>query len=151
MDKYKTTSYSVREVQVNYGPTKELKSFSTFRSPAFIADFIKSVMPNNSQEHVCAIYLDGAHVPIGWSIVFTGTANSCTIHPREVFQRACLLGSAAVVLAHNHPSGHPTPSAEDDSVTRKMKAAADVLAIKLLDHVIVAEFGVYSYFENGKL
>jgi len=98
-----------------------------------------------------ALYLDGAHAPIGYSIVHTGTANACPIHPREVFQRAVLLGACALVLAHNHPSGKPVASREDDKATKEIMAAGRVLGIKLLDHVIFTDSEYYSYQETNKL
>ena len=139
---------TIREVQVQYGRTWE---FESFRSPAGVVDFLRKVTPNNSQEHVVAVYLDGGHKPIGYSIVSIGTANSCPIHPRDVYQRAVLLGACAVIIAHNHPTGDVTPSAEDRDVTKKMKEAAIVLGIKLLDHVIFSDTASFSFMESNNL
>jgi DNA repair protein RadC len=138
----------IREVNINYG---KAQTYSTIKSVDGVVEFLRQVAPNNSQEHVIALYLDGKHSPIGYSVVSTGTANSCPIHPREVFQRAVMLGACAVILAHNHPSGDVARSAEDDRVTAKIGQAGDVLGIKLLDHVIFSDTDSYSYEYTGKL
>jgi DNA repair protein RadC len=138
----------IREVNINYG---KAQTYSTIKSVDGVVEFLRQVAPNNSQEHVIALYLDGKHSPIGYSVVSTGTANSCPVHPREVFQRAVMLGACAVILAHNHPSGDVARSAEDDRVTAKIGQAGDVLGIKLLDHVIFSDTDCYSYEYAGKL
>jgi len=139
---------TIREVNINYG---KAQTYSTIKSVDGVVEFLRQVAPNNSQEHVIALYLDGKHSPIGYSVVSTGTANSCPVHPREVFQRAVMLGACAVILAHNHPSGDVTRSAEDDKVTAKIGQAGDVLGIKLLDHIIFSDADCYSYEYAGKL
>ena len=73
------------------------------------------------------------------SIVSIGNLDSAPVHPREVFAPAIRRGAAAVVVAHNHPSGDPTPSAQDIEVTRRLLEASNIIGIKLLDHVIVGQ------------
>jgi DNA repair protein RadC len=141
-------STNIREVNVQYGRASEYAPFTT---PNGVVNFLRSIAPNNSQEHVIALYLDGKHSPIGYSVVYTGLANSCPIHPREVFQRSVLLGACAVILAHNHPSGNAHRSSEDDKVTSQIAAAGRVLGIRLLDHVIFTDSDYYSYEGTGKL
>jgi len=84
-------------------------------------------------------YLDRAHQVVSYSIVSIGTATMSVIHPREVFQRAILAGAVSMAVAHNHPSGNLTPIAEDHKVTRRLKEAGEILAIKLLDHLIITD------------
>lgn len=138
----------IREVNINYGKTQ---SYSSITSVDGVVEFLRKVAPNNSQEHVIALYLDGKHSPIGYSVVSTGTANACIVHPREVFQRAVILGACAVILAHNHPSGDVTRSAADDKATAEVGKAGNILGIKLLDHVIFSDTAVYSYQYEGEL
>ena len=69
--------------------------------------------------------------------VTVGTASSSLVHPREVFKEAVRLGASAIIVFHNHPGGDPAPSAADIQVTRKLREAAEVLDIDLLDHVII--------------
>lgn len=101
------------------------------------------------QEHVVTISLNGAHEVIKIRTVSIGLLTSCPIHPREVFVGPITDHAYSVILAHNHPSGDPTPSEEDKRVTRQIAQAAGTLGIKLLDHIIVARRGYYSFQEQG--
>ena len=103
------------------------------------------------QEHVISISLSGAHEVIKIRTVSIGLLTSCPIHPREVFVGPIMDRAFSVILAHNHPSGDPTPSEEDKKVTRHLALAASTLGIKLLDHIIVARRGFYSFQEAGIL
>lgn len=82
-----------------------------------------------------------------------GSLNQSIVHPRETFKAAILANAAAVILAHNHPSGDTAPSREDREITRRLQEAGELLGIKVLDHVIVAtDSGNYlSYVESGLL
>ena len=127
----------IREVRANYQQTSML---FTIKGPNDVADFVRSVLSDNSREHCVALYLDGAHQVVSYSIISIGTANMAVVHPREVYQRAILAGAICIIIAHNHPSGVLTPSEEDHKVTQRLKDAGEILGIKLLDHVIVADF-----------
>jgi DNA repair protein RadC len=70
-------------------------------------------------------------------------------HPREIFRTAIKLGAAAIVVGHNHPSGDPAPSPDDDRLTSQLRQAAEVLGIPLVDHVIMGERGTFSYAQQG--
>jgi len=74
-----------------------------------------------------------------------GILNACMIHPREVFRMAILKGVDKIVIMHNHPSGAPEPSTEDDLVTEKIAAAGKIIGIKVLDHIILGDLDFYSY------
>ena len=93
----------VREVSVNYRGGERLGE--TLRQPEEVAAAFRRIVPDNSREHVMALYLNGAHKVIVYSVVSTGTATSAPVHPREVYQPAILVGATAVVLGHKHPSG----------------------------------------------
>lgn len=103
------------------------------------------------QEHVVALSLSGAHEVIRIRTVSIGLLASCPVHPREVFIGAILDRAYSVIVAHNHPSGDPKPSEEDRRVTESLREAASTLGIKLLDHVIIARRGHYSFQESGLL
>ncbi|MEY4668508.1 MAG: hypothetical protein RL518_1207 [Pseudomonadota bacterium] len=103
------------------------------------------------QEHVVSISLSGAHEVIKIRTVSIGLLTSCPIHPREVFVGPILDRAFSVILAHNHPSGDPTPSDEDKRVTRQLALAASTLGIRLLDHIVVAKRGFFSFQEAGLL
>lgn len=144
------TEIQIREVQIQYG-RKRKGSYDSVKGPSSAVNFLRKVAPNNSQEHVIALYLDPAHQPIGYSIVSTGLASSCPIHPREIFQRAIGLGAHSLILSHNHPSGRVDPSEEDRQVTKQIKEAGKVLGIRLLDHIVFSDSGFYSFQESGEL
>lgn len=103
------------------------------------------------QEHVVSISLTGAHEIIKIRTVSIGLLTSCPIHPREIFVGPIKDHAFSVILAHNHPSGDPTPSEEDKKVTKQISFAATTLGMKLLDHIIFARRGYYSFQEAGLL
>lgn len=103
------------------------------------------------QEHVLTISLSGAHEVIKVRTVSIGLLTSCPIHPREVFVGPITDRAYSVILAHNHPSGDPTPSQEDRTVTSQLCAAGKTLGVKVLDHIIFARRGYYSFQEHGEL
>ncbi len=110
------------------------------------------------QEGFYVILLDRKNHPLGRVLVTLGTLTSSLVHSREVFRPAILASAAAVILAHNHPSGDPAPSAADIQVTRQLRDAARAVDIEILDHVIVgskesdpARVGYYSFRNAGLL
>ncbi len=86
-----------------------------------------------------ALLLDGKHRLIKLDLVSMGTLTTSLVHPREVFRAAVREGAAALVVAHNHPSGDPEPSGEDFDVTKRLLSAANLMGIPLLDHVVLGE------------
>ncbi len=83
--------------------------------------------------------------------ITVGTATASLIHPREIFAAAISYPSSGIILVHNHPSGDPKPSGEDEKITKRMKSASEIMGIKLVDHVIVTSQGHYSFAKDGKL
>ena len=140
------TDTFIREVRATYQQTTS--AVSGIKGPDDVAEFVRSILTDNSREHFVALYLDGAHQVAGYSIVSIGTANSAMAHPREVFQRAILAGAISIIIAHNHPSGVLTPSDEDHKVTQRLKDAGEILGIRLLDHLIVTDAGHQSIVDN---
>lgn len=136
--------HTIREVNVNYSTERKVR-VDTFKDPYSIASFLRSIVPDNSREHLVALYLDAAHRPIGYSIVSSGIADASYAHPREIYQRAVLLGAIAVVIAHNHPSEDITPSKDDLEATRRISEAGKILGIKLLDSIIFTAQDYYSF------
>lgn len=106
---------------------------------------------NTKQENFLVIFLDNKNSYISHKILFTGTLNMSLAHPREVFKEALLENAAGVVLMHNHPSGSTKPSKSDDETTSLMVEVGAIMDIKVLDHLIVAPDGYYSYIEEGRL
>lgn len=140
------TDRFIREVRVQY-IASVVKAFQ-IKKAQDVADFVRSVMIDNSREQFFALYLDCQHTVAGYSLISIGIANSAPVHPREVFQRAILSGAIAVVVAHNHPSGRVDASEADHRVTKELRAAGNLLGIPLLDHVIVTEQSCQSLKEE---
>lgn len=139
----------IREVNVNYRSTRNV--FVKISEAEQVAAFIRTVLTDNSREHCIALYLDGAHQIASYSIVSIGGANSAPLAPREVFQRAVLVGAISVILAHNHPSGVLTPSPADLEITKRMKDAGEILGITVLDHVILSDSDYLSMRQDSTI
>ena len=103
------------------------------------------------KEHFLCILLDGQHCVIKTIVVSVGIANRTLVHPREVFQPAIKAGAVSIVLGHNHPSGNTEPSSDDETVNQRLIQAGEILGISVLDHVIIAEGGFYSFLEHKKM
>lgn len=124
-----------------------------------VADYLRSAFDEHPmQEAFYCVYLDRKNHPLGRHLITLGTVDSTLVSCREVFRGAILAGCSGLVVAHNHPSGDPAPSAADIHATRKLRDAAKVIDIELLDHVIVGDTkgdplhrGVYSFREAGLL
>lgn len=96
-----------------------------------------ALVGNPDREFFLVMLLDGKNRLTGLHIVSEGSLNQSIVHPRETFKAAILSNAAAMILAHNHPSGDTTPSREDLEITRRLREAGDILGIRVLDHVIV--------------
>lgn len=146
----KETTYNyIREVAPKYlGPKRRL---DTIREASSAAVFFRTILRDNAREHVLALYLDGSHKPIAYSIVHIGTANSSAVHPREVFQNGLLVGACALILGHNHPSGSLEISKADRTVTETIHEAGRILGVKLLDHVVFTDESHWSFQEHGDM
>lgn len=126
----------VREVTARYiGPRRKSIVIS---HAGVAADFMRRLLRDHAREHFIALYLSGSHRIVAYSIVSIGTANTAPVHPREVFQGALLAGACALIVGHNHPSGDLEPSHADLLFTARLKDAATLLGISLLDHVIIS-------------
>ncbi|HIP18247.1 MAG TPA: JAB domain-containing protein [Sulfurovum sp.] len=103
------------------------------------------------QEHFLSITLDGASHIINTRTVFIGTLNQSMVHPREVFTDAIADRAAGIIIAHNHPSGTLEASRADVQITQRLKEVSKLVGIELLDHVILAKDGFYSFSDEGLL
>lgn len=118
------------------------------RSPADVAHLLMPEMRHLEQEHFKVILLDTKNQVISVELVSTGTLNTTIVHPREIFKLAIRRAAHALILAHNHPSGDPTPSPEDQAITRDLIAAGDLLGIAVHDHVIIGDRRFFSLREG---
>jgi DNA repair protein RadC len=101
-------------------------------------------------EEFLVLLLDAKHRKLREVRVSQGSLTAAIVHPREVFAPAIHEAAAAVILVHNHPSGDPSPSPEDLSLTRRLREAGTILGIEVLDHVIVGANAYYSFAEAGR-
>ncbi|MBI5021120.1 MAG: DNA repair protein RadC [Ignavibacteriales bacterium] len=107
------------------------------------AKLIKSYLKGADREHFVGLYLDAANHPLGIHTISVGIVNSSIVHPREVFKLAFMINAVSIIVAHNHPSGDPTPSIADKRLTSRLVEAAGILGISLQDHLIVTEQNGY--------
>lgn len=119
-------------------------------SPWDAYKIIKEVFkPDMECEEVFSILtLDAKCQVTGCFEVSRGSLNSSIVHPREVFKRAILANSHGIILTHNHPSGNPKPSKEDENVTKRLQECANIIGIKIIDHVITGDGTYFSFKEN---
>lgn len=119
------------------------------RSPADTAAFLLARMRHLDHELFCCLFLDNRHRVLEFSELFRGTIDGTSVYPREVVKEALRVNAAAVILAHNHPSGVAEPSQADERITRRLKAALELVDIRLLDHLIVGDGGTTSLAARG--
>ena len=112
---------------------------------------IVSHYADRNQEHFLCLALNGAHEVMNIRVVSVGLLNRTIVHPREVFADPLKDRAAAVVVAHNHPSGSVEPSKEDRQITARLKEAGEMLGIQLLDHIVFSIRGYYSFLEKGEM
>jgi len=117
---------------------KNESGFTVIRSAKDVYEYLQD-MRNLSKEHLRGLYLNGHNRIIRDEVISIGTVNANIIHAREVFRPAIECNAAAVVLAHNHPSGEATPSNEDIEITRQLVKAGQILGLAVLDHVIITK------------
>jgi DNA repair protein RadC len=117
------------------------------RAPSDAAAFLQPRFGANAREQFGIVLLDVKHRVLRTVVVSMGTSNATVVEPRDVFREALLGGAAAVIAFHNHPSGDPTPSAEDRDLTRRLAAAGALMGVQLADHVVLGE-GCYSSFRD---
>lgn len=106
---------------------------------------------DRKQEHFLCASINGANEVLNIRIVSIGLIDRCPVHPREVFADALSDRASAVIVAHNHPSGDVQPSQSDINITAQLKAAAEIVGIELLDHIIFNKTEYFSFLEDGKL
>ncbi len=118
-------------------------------SPQATRDFLIRRLRDSPHELFCCLHLDNRHRLIAFDELFRGTIDGASVHPREVVKQALARNAAAVILAHNHPSGVAEPSQADELVTRRLREALQLVDIRVLDHMIVADNGCLSFAERG--
>lgn len=120
-------------------------------SPSATRDFLVSHLRDVPHELFCCLHLDNRHRLIAFEELFRGTIDGASVHPREVVKQALARNAAAVIVAHNHPSGVAEPSQADQLITQRLQQALGLIEVRVLDHLIVGDGHCYSFSEHGLL
>jgi DNA repair protein RadC len=120
-------------------------------SPALVRDYLNLRLKGIGYEVFSMVLLNNKHVPIKYLEVFRGTIDGASVHPREVVKEALAANAAAVILAHNHPSGCSEPSMADQRITQRLREALALIDVRVLDHLIVGSGEAVSFAERGLL
>ena len=127
----------------------EIRAVDTMASPDAVKDYLRLKLSTRPHEVFAVLYLDCHHRVIEFVEMFRGTLTQTSVYPREVVKGALEHNAAAVVLAHNHPSGTATPSKADEALTQTLKAALALVDVWVLDHMIVTTGEALSMAERG--
>jgi DNA repair protein RadC len=141
----------VLEVAAQYRARRAERAQVNLTSPARTREFLASQLEFREHEVFCVLMLDNRHRLIAFEQISRGTIDGAAVYPREVVKAALGHNAAAVILAHNHPSGVPDPSQADELITQRLKEALGLVDIRVLDHVIVGAGSCVSFAEKGLL
>ena len=128
---------------------EELRPGEAFRSMYAVSDYLKLHFAGQAHESFAVLFLDAHHTLLAFEDLFRGTLTQAGVYPREVLKRALQHNAAAVILAHNHPSGGVEPSAADQLLTNALKEALAYIDVRVLDHFVVAGNRAVSMAERG--
>lgn len=130
---------------------QELMQRPLFDEPAKVKDYLRLQLAERDHEVFAVLFVDAQNRLIRCEEMFRGTLTQTSVYPREVLKRALDLNAAAVILAHNHPSGAAEPSRADEFLTQSLKSALQLVDVRVLDHLVVGRAGVVSFAERGLL
>ena len=129
----------------------DLRSANALTSPGAVRDYLRLAISSREHEVFVCLWLDAQHRVISTEELFRGTLTQTSVYPREIVKAGLKANAAAVIFAHNHPSGVAQPSQADELLTRNLKEALALVEIKVLDHFIVAGSQTLSFAERGLL
>lgn len=130
---------------------ERLERAGPLSGPGQARDYLIARFRDLPYEVFCCLYLDNRNRLIGIEELFRGTIDGASVHPREVVRQAIANNAAAVILAHNHPSGVAEPSHADEAITRRLRDALGLVDIRLLDHLVIGDGSAVSFAERGLL
>jgi len=110
---------------------------------------LRAFFTDRLKEQFVVIFLNGSNKIIVTEVLFEGSLTSSAVYPREVIRRVIELGAAAIIIAHNHPSGNPNASKEDISITKKLREACNTIDVQIHDHIIIAGHSITSFADKG--
>ena len=159
---YQATTPEVVDLQVTINTALQLlfeelqrqnlhASVEAFTAPEIVKNYLTLSLALEEREHFHVLFLNNQHKLLLDDRLFSGTIDGASVYPREVVKRALQCNAAAVIIAHNHPSGICVPSEADKSITGKLKQALSTIDIRILDHIIVGHMDTYSFAEHGAL
>jgi DNA repair protein RadC len=141
----KVKSLEVREIEYFYDKRPKISGMDD------VVQIVKPMIADSNKEFFMALYLNTKNGVLKQEVISIGSLNANIIHPREIFKTACMISASSIIVAHNHPSGDPTPSREDIEITKKLHEAGKMMGIELLDHVIIGHDRNYGFKESGQL
>lgn len=150
--RYRLTTFTVHDS----GGSPEGKTYrngAPLRSSEDVYRYCQAVFAelDADKEHFLLFAMNNKNRLIGYKVISTGSLTASLVHPREVFRAAIFLDAAAIIFAHNHPSGDPAPSNEDIDITKRLKECADVFGIRVLDHIVIGAERFFSFNDKGLL
>lgn len=128
-----------------------MKTGDLLTSPDLVRSYLSAQLRHQPREVFAVLFLDNQNRLITYEELFFGTIDGASVYPREVVRRALAHNSAAVILAHNHPSGVAEPSQADCRITQRLQAALDLIDVRVIDHMVVGDGEVISFAERGLL
>lgn len=129
----------------------QLAREDVMENPAVTRQYLQSVLSHQAREVFMVIFLDNQHHVLNTQQMFAGSISSVEVHPREIVREALKVNAAAVILAHNHPSGKAEPSKADRDITQKVIQACALMNIRVLDHLVIGHGEYVSFVERGWL
>lgn len=132
----------VKEKSVLYETRKISSPYDAYK-------LIKNFLVDSDREKFVVACLDTKNQPVNISVISIGSLNSSIVHPREVFKVAILSNASKIICFHNHPSGNPKCSKEDENITNRLKECGEILGIELVDHIIVGDNDTYFSFKEN--
>ncbi|MGY2492607.1 RadC family protein [Cupriavidus sp. CP313] len=130
---------------------QKMRRGMAFSSPAMVKEFLAAKLAGLEHEIFAVLFLDSRHRLIQYVEMFRGTIDSAAVHPREIVKETLRCNAAAVIFAHNHPSGEPKPSTADKLLTQRLKDALALVDVRTLDHIILGGDTTTSFAEQGLL
>ncbi len=128
-----------------------MKSGDLLTSPQLVRDYLQAQLRHRQHEVFVVLFLDNQNRLLAYEEMFRGTIDGANVYPREVVKQALARNAAAVIFAHNHPSGVAEPSQADQRITQRLTAALGVVDVRVLDHMVVGDAEVVSFAERGLL
>lgn len=146
----------IREAELTYRrrkmqPDADNLTITTVRSSNDVAPVVRALIGTRLTESLVVLALDSKNKVLGFHEVARGSISACPVVPADVFRYPLIAGAAAIILAHNHPSGDVAPSPEDRAFTKRVVEASALLGLRVLDHLIVSDERHHSFLDAGEL